>query len=45
MPSKDKLNQRVSASDLAARKPISSKQAKEDRRAKKAAKAAKKSLI
>lgn len=40
MSAKDKGNQRMSASDTAARKPKSGKQAKADRKAKKAAKAA-----
>ncbi len=38
MSAKDKGNQRQSTSDLAAKKPKSSKQAKADRKAKKAAK-------
>lgn len=38
MSKKDKENQRVSASDMAAKKPKSSKQAKAERKAKKAKK-------
>jgi hypothetical protein len=41
MAGRDKGNQRVSASDTAAKKPKSAKQAKEARKAKKAAKALK----
>jgi hypothetical protein len=45
MSKKDKGNQKVSASDTAAKKPKSSKQAKLARKAKKEAKANKGSLV
>lgn len=44
MSKKDKGNQRLSAKEMDAKKPKSSKQAKEERRAKKLAKEAKRGI-